>query len=363
MEAQIDLDRMTKEVIKVEVIKRSFKSLLTLVPLMLGVLGIGSWAILDTGLWHLGIGVGLLVVAVLGYVWNYTQRYYVFQNDYLEELHWEVAFENEWKLEEFKEVFEEFDIEEAYDQVNLLKAKSEAFYEVLESRFEEGELTHSRYRSVADQTYKSVLYNLNEITIKLKAIEGIDIDRLHSQINSTYDEPKLKSLKERLAIYEGAHEEIRKLLDLNDKAMTELDGFTVMISNANVDRFDPEEELHKALERISGMTSQEIVAEFDDEEEGFEGLHDAMEVLADTIAEEVSVEKYLDEPSHEQVDLSQMDYESHDEPVITRRYDDDTASYRVPEPEPVSYDTSSYEETTSYDNSSSYDSYDSSDDY
>lgn len=253
---EIDLDLMTPTAIRNEVIKRGMTHLTTMIPAFAGLVAFAAWFILDMGMVVLTTAITLLLLAPVVFAYHYFVRYLTIQNDYLEDLRLDAEFENEWKLQEMQLEFENADCEQAYDQVDMLIAKKEAFQEILGKRFTESELSYSRYNSVVMQTFNSAIYNLNEIVLKLKAIESIDVDEIEKQLNECYDECEEKALQERLDIHAGATDEINKLLKNNEKAMTEMDKFATMLANANVDNFEPEEELTKALDKISSLSIQ-----------------------------------------------------------------------------------------------------------
>ena len=170
------------------------------------------------------------------------------------ELKWEAEFENQYKLEEIKEYLAERDHEQAFDQVDKLQEKLDSFKLVLNCRFVENELSYSRYHSVAEQTFYSAIYNLNEVVIKLKAIDSIDIDYIDKQLTVCGDDDERESLLSRKDIHHGALQSIKSHLKNNEKAMTELDKFSYMLSNSNVDNFDADDELTLAITKISKLT-------------------------------------------------------------------------------------------------------------
>ena len=78
-----------------------------------------------------------------------------------------------------------------------------------------------------------------------------------------------------------------------------------------------------ALERISGMTNDQIVAEFDDQEEGFSGLGEAIDALAEVHEDNVGYQSVDDNDSMGYTapapSLSDMDYnDTNYEPAIVR---------------------------------------------
>ncbi len=139
------------------------------------------------------------------------------------------------------------------------------FIEVLDAKFEEGEMAYARYLGVAEQVQMRALENLEQVVVELKAIGNIDPEYIAERRNELelvrdkndgLDDRQLEeseSLKTRMELYDRHVKNAEDLLSLNEKAMTELDRLASKLATAKTSGDDVEAELARALERLEAL--------------------------------------------------------------------------------------------------------------
>lgn len=176
----------------------------TVWPAVLGVIGVGVGAVMESAL---GLGVGL-VLAVFGVgsgVVNHFFRHEIFAGKYFDQLHALMRTQAEHRLRTLERDLRSFKSEEGLGQLEELKRKYESFLSVLGRQFEPNERTFHQYRGTAEQVYLAVLDNLQKVVVLLDSV---------SEIGAA--SPKRRLREEVLS-------EVRQLLEQNEQAVHQLD--------------------------------------------------------------------------------------------------------------------------------------------
>lgn len=233
------MSRYSKEKINKEALKGSLESPVSLFPLGISLLSgltsflFGSSFILDA-IMYTGLGLGLGAWFI-----NFFIRKDHFASQYLKALEKKLNEQNDKMLAKIKQEFQENDLgndtrvygDQGYEQFERIQDKFEAISEILEKKFNPGELTHRRFLASAEEVYLSVLDNLNEIAGMLKTTEAIDSAYIEKRLRyfkkkkelNADDEKEINSLNKRKNIKSKQIEHINKLLSTNEQAMTSLD--------------------------------------------------------------------------------------------------------------------------------------------
>jgi len=145
----------------------------------------------------------------------------------------------------------------ARSQLADFKNKFETFVDVLDDRFNPGELTFIRYMSVAEQVYLSGLDNLRNAVISSKAIQSTDKNVLTSRLEklgaSTNDEIERAALSERLRGFEETAKNITDLIVINEKALTVLDSVTQKLARTQVSKGMADGDTESAMQELGRM--------------------------------------------------------------------------------------------------------------
>ncbi len=145
----------------------------------------------------------------------------------------------------------------ARNQLADFSAKFDTFVDVLDDRFNPGELTFIRYMSVAEQVYLSGLDNLRNAVISGKAIQSTNPQELINRLNqlgaTANDEIQRAALNQRLTGYEGTTKDIADLIALNEKALAVLEDVTHKIARTQVTKGMADGDTESAVEELGRM--------------------------------------------------------------------------------------------------------------
>jgi hypothetical protein len=152
------------------------------------------------------------------------------------------------KLPEFSESELErltSDLEALHDprpayQLQSITEKRDNLIDILDTRLQPGELTHSRYESTAQQVYLAVISNLREVAIAEKSISAIEPEYIDSRLDDLKDaddtesEAEIRSLQDRRSLASTQEAKVTDLLAQNEQAMTLLDQTSTALANAPI---------------------------------------------------------------------------------------------------------------------------------
>jgi hypothetical protein len=145
----------------------------------------------------------------------------------------------------------------ARNQLADFKTKFETFVDVLDDRFNPGELTFIRYMSVAEQVYLSGLDNLRNAVISNKAIQTTDPEELQNRLSNlgstANDDIQRAALSDRLNGYHETTKEIDDLIVLNEKALAVLDSVTQKLARTQVTKGMADGDTESAVEELGRM--------------------------------------------------------------------------------------------------------------
>lgn len=278
----IDLSQMTKEAVGDWIIKDTARQPLFLFPLVGAVLLFVFWLMFKASWIFTVIG----FAAVLFSIAYFAYRLFVIRDQLtimrFNDLREKSDRQTKQELLKMKAWLSERYWEQPAEQIDRLESKRASFFETLGRKFEPMELSYSRYASVATEVHKQARENLENIITHLKAIDGIDVDKLGDEIAMLEDEvrekmgqPELdvvglddavlrehlgdsgfdqyKALDARWNMREKHLLRVDDLLALNEQAMTELDNFASQIAFLDTNGVDEEKELNAAMEKIRGL--------------------------------------------------------------------------------------------------------------
>lgn len=253
----IDIKKITPKEINKEVNKVAISSLPTLISFFGGITSMSAWLILDYSIVTLIVGsLSSFLLSPAFFLYIKHIKGHVIKNEYVKELKKEANDEYEKNLKNIENFFEEYKFEKAKDQMNLIKNKYKTFEDILKTKFDITELAYDKYHTVADEVAFSVIYNLNELVMNIKANNSINKKELEEKIKKAINEEEKEILNDRLSIYENRLIKMQKILINNEKAITELDKFTEKMISINTDNYNAENELFEALNNLSKLSEQ-----------------------------------------------------------------------------------------------------------
>ncbi|MDR5859149.1 cobyrinic acid a,c-diamide synthase [Halomonas eurihalina] len=122
---------------------------------------------------------------------------------------------------------------ELASRVDRLHGRYRHVNEVLESRFEPGELAFERARSLVEQVSLGAVDDFDAMVDRAKGIRGMDVDYVRSRLAKDavrLSAEETEALRRRLALIEETEIALRRLAARNEAALTALDDAAVTLS-------------------------------------------------------------------------------------------------------------------------------------
>ena len=248
---------VTPEKIPGLLLQRSVGSPFVLYPTVTAGLGAVAGALFGFTIIPGALLIGGLVVAAGGFFAEFGLRRDTNVKEIILAATRQMEAEREHIIAVLHDEIDEKSIPSARSQLDDFKRKFETFVDVLDDRFNPGELTFIRYMSVAEQVYLSGLDNLRNAVISSKAIQTTDVkvlkDRLGKLGSSTNDEIERAALSERLRGFEETAKNITDLIVVNEKALTVLDSVTQKLARTQVSKGMADGDTESAMQELGRM--------------------------------------------------------------------------------------------------------------
>ena len=248
---------ITAKKIQGALFSRSIKSPFVLYPTMTAGLGIVAGALFGFNLILGAVLIGGASLAAGGFLTEFGFRRNTNVKQILLEATREMELQREQIITSLHKEIDEKTLPKARNQLVDFKTKFDTFVDVLDDRFNPGELTFIRYMSVAEQVYLSGLDNLRNAVISSKAIQTTNPQELSKRLSNlgstTNDEIERAALTERLRGYEETLKDITDLIVLNEKALAVLDSVTQKLARTQVNKGMADSDTESAVEELGRM--------------------------------------------------------------------------------------------------------------
>lgn len=248
---------VTAQKVQGALLSRSIKSPFVLYPTVTAGLGAVAGALFGINVILGAVVIGGFTLAVGGFLTEFGVRREKNVKAILLEATHEMELKRERIIASLHQEIDEQTLPDARNQLSDFKRKFETFVDVLDDRFNPGELTFIRYMSVAEQVYLSGLDNLRNAVISSKAIQSNNPKELQDRLNklgtSTNDDIARAALSERLRGYEETAKEITDLIVLNEKALAVLDSVTQKLARTQVTKGMADGDTESAVEELGRM--------------------------------------------------------------------------------------------------------------
>ncbi len=259
----------SKKAINKEVAKQTIQKPYVLYPTGIAILA-GAAALLFGG------GSALVAAAATGafvglgsWIFNMTLRKQVHIGEYLARMNSILASQTQRSIGELRTELQRVDEKQGFKQIELLQRKYGAFNDILENKFNKGEITFNRYHAMVEQVFLAVLDNLKQITNIKQGINVIDEEHIRDRIQ-TLERQKLNATKEqeldalvgRYRLLQNQRDMVQTKLAQNESAMTKMDEVMAAISlinpatsQASMDMEDAMKELEALARRASSYSA------------------------------------------------------------------------------------------------------------
>jgi hypothetical protein len=265
--------------IKNMVLSRTFQHPLTVYPAATGVVGLfalGLFGMSAPVLAAIGAGFG---VSAGSFFYQYLFRGDRLAAAYLEEMHRKMEERRDKLLRDLEGNLRQGSddrnmgeyVDQALKQFHMIDERFRTFRELLDSKIERGELTHSRFFITGEQVYLAVLDNLQDISSRLQGVRAMDphyindrLEALAELVNPAQaDADEMKTLTERRTLRERQLGRVNELLTFNEAALTKFDevnaavaGMRAATSQATLDIETATRELQDIAERANRLSVQ-----------------------------------------------------------------------------------------------------------
>lgn len=181
---------------------------------------------------------GIVGIGITSWIIQYYFKAKTFKNKYTTYLHNLLQKYTDKKRTNLKKDLLDMKCGQGAKQMDQFQHKFDTLVEILNTKFDEGQLTYSRYYGIAQEVFLSGIDNLTSILMALKTLKSIDINYISERLLAL-DKEKDKSLpiqKEYDALQRslGSHKEqedlVKELLAENESAMTQIDEATIALS-------------------------------------------------------------------------------------------------------------------------------------
>ncbi|MEM9531907.1 MAG: hypothetical protein AAGA23_13425 [Pseudomonadota bacterium] len=256
----------SKNAINRAVLKQTTQHPSVLYPAGAAVIGGLAAVALGPSLLTLGALAAGGALALGGLTVNRFLRREFFASRYVRELRDSVHSQHSRALDELNKGLKEIGNEAGLAQLRRVQEKFRAFQEVLDSKLEDTELTHSRYLGIAEQVYFAVLDNLSRLVSVSRSVAAIDVDYSRRRIGELErqeaDSPavrnELATLRQRLELDAEQRERVDEWLAANEVAMTQLDTTAMTLGTVETSRGLARVDLETAmteLQRLAATTA------------------------------------------------------------------------------------------------------------
>ena len=210
-----------------------------------------------------------LFVGTGSWIFNNTLRRQKHVSDYLSEMNSLLVGQTRQSIIDLRRELQRVREEQGLKQIDLLQNKYNAFNDILENKFNKGEITFTRYHAMVEQVFLAVLDNLKQITNMRQAINVIDEGHITQRINDLQSRPQTRTGQEELdaligryRLLQNQRDKVQERLAQNESAMTKMDEVMAAISvinpgqsRASMDMEDAMKELETLALRASSYSS------------------------------------------------------------------------------------------------------------
>jgi hypothetical protein len=235
------LEDLTPKAIRKELAKKVKSSWITTTSYALPIFVIFIALSLGMSLWNiLSLIIGSIsLIAIVRWVIPNFFLFDSFEKNYRKNLRALIDQRDEEKRMEVKTKLESLGMQQGADQFNELLETFNSLISVLGRKFNVTEMAYMKYYVISQQVLEAAMNNLLEITLIKTNLGSINPTTLKRRIKSLesstddIDKEEVKTLQERLELYDSESIKIERLLVENERAITQIVKTTKAISEVD----------------------------------------------------------------------------------------------------------------------------------
>lgn len=265
------IDDYSADSISRAVRNESFLHPLVLYPTAIGMLSGLAAVLYNVPMLFLGMG-GLLAVGAGTSVINYFFREKAITGKYLGKLSEKLRQQREQMLTTLGSDLEaaakvrgaEQYGRQGHEQFALIEKKYQRLRELLQKKFQVGEVTYGSFLGAAEQVYLSVLDNLLKIVALIQSAETIDPVYIAERIKDVQslkkvteaDEREWQALQQQLELRDKQLDQVNTLITENEESMTAMDQTIAAIAEVQTGKGLAEVDIHSAIARLQEIAGR-----------------------------------------------------------------------------------------------------------
>lgn len=146
--------------------------------------------------------------------------------------------------------------EKLFSQYELLNEKFAFYVKLLGSKFSPSEITYQRYFSAVENIYQALNDNFLKLHNSLNILSKVSIKDLRQQLEITSDVKQKHSLQEQINSFELGLEKTKELLELNQKAIFELEKLSFSLNDIKNSQTASEEDLKVMMKDLKELADR-----------------------------------------------------------------------------------------------------------
>lgn len=146
--------------------------------------------------------------------------------------------------------------EKLFNQYELLNEKFDFYVKLLGSKFSPSEITYQRYLSAVENIYQALSDNFLKLHNSLNILSKVSIKDLRRQLESTSDDKQKSSLQEQVNSFEASLQKAKELLELNQKAIFELEKLSFSLNEVKSSQVASEEDLKLMMKDLKELADR-----------------------------------------------------------------------------------------------------------
>ncbi len=248
-----NLKEISNTAVNKAVLSKTAQSPVSIYPMAMGVLGGFSAVLFNFNLLSVGLMAGGFALGMSGFAAKYIFGKEKYANQYMQEIRQQLIEKRRGILNGLEDNLNKVNRPDGIKQIRLFNDKYHNLLSILDKKLEPGELTHTRYLTIAEQVFLGGLDNLHNATLALESVSAIDIEHINDNITKTADSPITESLETRKQLFQTQTQRANQLLSQNEIALTQLDHVTTKLANIKTEQGHATMDIEDAMAELETL--------------------------------------------------------------------------------------------------------------